>query len=176
MTAADTAGSPASPVAVPRGRRLGVALAVAAVIVALDVATKHWAVNALADQRPRHVGWTLQWNLSYNTGMAFSSGQGMGRVIGLLAVVIAVVVLRAVRTVDSRVAIVAGGLVAGGALGNVIDRLFRNDGWMSGAVIDFIDFQWFPIFNVADIAVNVGGGLFILWSVFGHHPTEEAAS
>jgi len=43
-------------------------------------------------------------------------------------------------------------------------------------VIDFIDFQWFPIFNVADIAVNVGGGLFILWSVFGHHPTEEAAS
>ncbi len=72
-------------------------------------------------------------------------------------------------TRDSRTVDVAAGLVMGGALGNLVDRLFRGDGWLHGSVIDFIDFQWFPIFNVADIAVNVGGGLFILWSLFARH-------
>jgi signal peptidase II len=91
----------------------------------------------------------------------------MGVVIGLIALVVVVVIIGAVRTNTDRLVAVAAGLVAGGALGNVIDRLFRGDGFMRGAVIDFIDFQWFPIFNVADMAVNVGGALFIIWSLFG---------
>ena len=60
---------------------------------------------------------------------------------------------------------VAAGLVMGGAVGNLADRIFRGDGWLDGAVIDFIDFQWFPIFNVADMGVNVGGALFIIWTL-----------
>ena len=57
------------------------------------------------------------------------------------------------------------GCLIGGAAGNLIDRLFRGDAWLQGSVVDFIDFQWFPIFNVADIAVNVGAAALILNSI-----------
>ena len=140
---------------------------VAACVVLVDQLTKHWAVNALSDSTPRHVLWTLQWNLSFNSGMAFSRGKGLGPVIGLLALVVVVGIVLSVRRNSSTVVAVAAGLVLGGALGNLCDRLFRGDGWLHGSVIDFIDFQWFPIFNVADIGVNVGGALFVLWSLFG---------
>ena len=53
-------------------------------------------------------------------------------------------------------------MLIGGALGNVVDRVFRGEGWLHGSVVDFIDFQWFPIFNVADIGVDVGAALFVL--------------
>jgi signal peptidase II len=146
---------------------LPLTLVIAAGVVVVDQITKHWAVNNLAGEAPRHVIWTLQWNLSFNSGMAFSRGQGMGVVIGLIAVVVVGVIVAAVRTNTDRTVAIAAGLVAGGALGNVVDRLFRGEGFMRGSVVDFIDFQWFPIFNVADMAVNVGGALFIIWSLFG---------
>jgi len=60
---------------------------------------------------------------------------------------------------------VAVGMVIGGALGNVADRLFRGDGWLHGSVIDFIDPQWWPIFNVADIGVVVGGILLVFGAI-----------
>jgi signal peptidase II len=152
----------------PATRRslLPLTLAVAAVVVLVDQLTKHWALNNLQDDLPQHVFWTLQWNLSFNSGMAFSRGQGWGPVIGLLALVIVVFIVLSVRSNSSRVVAVAAGLVLGGALGNLADRVFRGDGWLHGSVIDFIDFQWFPIFNIADIAVNVGGAVFVLWSLF----------
>ena len=109
--------------------------------------------------------WTLQWNLAFNSGMAFSQGGGLGPLIGIAALVVAGVVLVSARRSPDRWVTVAAGLVAGGALGNVVDRLFRGEGWMRGAVVDFIDFQWFPIFNVADIGVDVGAALYILWSL-----------
>jgi signal peptidase II len=59
----------------------------------------------------------------------------------------------------------AVGLIIGGAVGNLLDRLFRAPGWLRGGVIDFIDVQWWPIFNVADIAVTVGGALLIVSSL-----------
>ncbi|MEQ1699984.1 MAG: signal peptidase II, partial [Ilumatobacteraceae bacterium] len=62
------------------------------------------------------------------------------------------------------------------ALGNLVDRLFRGDGWLRGSVVDFIDFQWFPIFNVADMGVNVGGALFVLWSAFAPQDAPTAAT
>jgi signal peptidase II len=54
------------------------------------------------------------------------------------------------------------GLVCGGALGNVVDRLFREDGWMRGGVVDFIDLQWFPVFNLADSAITLGAVAIVL--------------
>ena len=146
--------------------RLRLTMAIALAVIAIDQSTKHWAVNALADQIPRHVMWTLQWNLSFNSGMAFSKGQGIGPIIGLVAVIVVVVILLGVRKNSSPVVAIAAGFVVGGALGNLADRLFRGDGWLHGSVVDFIDFQWFPIFNVADMAVNVGGVMFVLWSLF----------
>ena len=146
----------------PRLRRT---LAIASAVVALDQVTKHWAINALSDGRAHHVWWTLQWNLSFNSGMAFSKGQSLGPVIGLVAIVIVVVIVLGVRKTESRTVAIAAGFVVGGAIGNLADRVFRGDGWLHGSVVDFIDFQWFPIFNVADMGVNVGGALFVLWSL-----------
>jgi signal peptidase II len=52
--------------------------------------------------------------------------------------------------------------VCGGAAGNVVDRLFRGDAWLRGAVVDFIDFQWWPVFNIADAAITVGAVLLLI--------------
>ena len=160
--------APAEPEAVPVAPMHGLrgSLLLAAVIVAADQATKHWAVNRLSGDRTIDIVWTLRMNLTFNSGMAFSSGTGLGPFIGLVAIVVVVVVVAGVRKNPSKVVAVAAGLVVGGALGNVADRLFRGDGWLHGSVVDFIDFQWFPIFNVADMAVNIGAVLFVLWSLF----------
>jgi signal peptidase II len=100
--------------------------------------------------------WTLDLRLVINTGAAFSSGQGMGWLIGLLALGVVLVLLRYRNRLPSPLAAVALGAVLGGALGNLCDRLFRGDGWLHGGVIDFIDLNWWPVFNVADIAVTLG--------------------
>lgn len=147
-------------------------LPVALVVVALDQLTKHWAVNAL-DDRDIELFWTLQLNLSYNTGMAFSQGQGLGPVIGVVALGVIVALVLNLKHRTSRLTSVAVGLVVGGALGNVIDRIFRSPGFFRGAVVDFVDFQWFPIFNVADTAITIGGGLLVLGAwLQGRAPAE----
>ncbi len=172
MTEAMTeAGAGAAPTAT-RTNRLRLCLGLAAVIVALDQVTKHWALGALSGEPPHHVIWTLQWNLTFNSGMAFSKGRDMGPIIGVLALVVAGVVVATVRKQQHKVVAVAAGFVLGGAIGNLVDRILRDDGWLRGSVVDFIDFQWFPIFNVADIAVNIGGAIFVLWSLFSRAPTE----
>lgn len=146
--------------------RLRLTMAIALAVIAIDQLTKHWALNALTDEPPIHVIWTLQWNLTFNSGMAFSKGQGLGPIIGLVAVIVVGVVLWGVRKNSSPTVAIAAGFVVGGAVGNLVDRVFRDEGWLRGSVVDFIDFQWFPIFNVADMAVNVGGVMFVLWSLF----------
>lgn len=157
-------------------RPLRSTVAIAAAVVALDQSTKAWALEALSDRDPIEVFWTLQWNLAFNRGMAFSAGQGIGPLIGVVATVVALGVLVAVRSQTSRAVIVAAGLVVGGAFGNVVDRAVRNEGWLRGSVVDFIDLQWFPIFNVADMAVNVGGAVFILWSLRAERAERRAKS
>lgn len=156
--------------------KLPVTFAVGAVVVVLDQLAKRWALSSLAGREPRHVIWTLRWNLSFNSGMAFSKGQGIGPVIGLVALVVVVMIAMSVRGNSNRLVAVAAGLVMGGAVGNLCDRLFRGDGWMHGSVIDFIDFQWFPIFNIADVGVNVGGALFILWALFSGRRHADGAA
>ncbi|CAB4593102.1 MAG: signal peptidase II [Actinobacteria bacterium] len=151
-------------------------LVIAAVVVTFDQITKHWALNALGDGREVHVVWTLQWNLSFNTGMAFSTGEGLGPVIALLAMLIVIVLIVSSAHVESKLARFAAGLLIGGALGNLLDRLFRGEGWLHGAVVDFIDFQWFPIFNIADIGVTVGAALFATASLLEGRRLDRAAA
>ena len=141
-------------------------LLIAAVIVGLDQLSKHWAVSQLNDGHTVHVLWTLQFNLAFNSGMAFGSGQGLGPLIGVIAVVVVVFLLLSLRQASGKLSVVAIGLIVGGAMGNIVDRLFREDAWLHGRVVDFIDFQWFPIFNIADMCVNVGGGLLIVSYLF----------
>ena len=141
-------------------------LLIAAVVVGLDQLSKHWAVSQLNDGHTVHVLWTLQFNLAFNSGMAFGGGQGLGPFIGVIAVVVVVFLLLSLRQTSGKLSVVAIGLIVGGAMGNIVDRLFREDAWLHGRVVDFIDFQWFPIFNIADMCVNVGGGLLIVSYLF----------
>lgn len=146
-------------------RGLTLSVVVAAIVVVADQLTKRWALNALADE-DIHLFWTLQLNLAFNTGMAFSRGQGLGPVIGVVALVVVVVMLVRLGREGGRVSAVATGLIIGGAVGNVLDRIFRGDGLLDGAVVDFIDPQWFPIFNVADMGITIGGVLLVAGAVF----------
>ena len=135
----------------------------AVLVVVVDQLTKAWAVDVL-DDRNIDLFWTLRLNLIYNTGMSFGAGQDWGPVIGVVAMVVVVVLLLGLRRQPGRLSDTAVGLIVGGAVGNLIDRLFRQEGWLRGGVVDFVDLQWFPIFNVADAAITVGGGLLVLAS------------
>jgi signal peptidase II len=153
-----------------------VPLAIAGVIVLVDQLTKHWAVNELADGRTIHVVWTLQLNLAFNSGMAFSRASGFGPVIAVVATLVIVWLLASLRGGSSWLGAFGMGCVIGGAAGNLIDRLFRDEAWLRGSVVDFIDFQWFPIFNVADIAINVGAAALILNGILVARRSHGAAT
>lgn len=141
-------------------------LAIAVVVVVADQLTKHWAVTSLGTDREIAVFWTLQLNLAFNNGMAFGQAQGLGPFIAIIATLVIVYLLVSLRTEGGRLSTIGIGLLIGGAAGNLIDRMFRgDDGFLRGAVVDFIDFQWFPIFNIADMAINVGAGALILSSI-----------
>jgi signal peptidase II len=159
----------ADPPAATAERRGGIwlAAATAVVVIVLDQLTKAWAVDALDDGRIIHVIWTLQFNLTFNSGMAFSQGQGAGPIVGVIALGVIVALLVSLGRTSSVLGAVATGMIVGGALGNVIDRLFRSDGgFLQGEVVDFIDLQWWPVFNIADIGVTVGGVLLIVSAGF----------
>lgn len=143
-------------------------------VVALDQVTKTWAVNALNDGRTIDVVWTLQFALGFNSGMAFSKATGFGPLIGIVATLAIVFILASLRKADSAASALGMSLVAAGAAGNVIDRLFRGDAWFRGSVVDFIDLQWWPVFNVADSAITIGGVLVILGALRARD-TDEAS-
>ena len=137
-------------------------LLISAVIVLLDQISKAWALGVLADGHIIPVVWTMQFNLTYNRGMAFSRGTGIGPIIGVIGLVVVVLLLLSLRRADNALTRVATGLIIGGAVGNILDRLFRGSGWMRGAVIDFIDFQWWPVFNIADMAIMIGAATMMV--------------
>jgi len=145
-------------------------------IVVVDQLTKAWAVDALGDGRRIDLFWTLRFNLTYNTGMSFGAGQGWGPIIGVVAMIVVVVLLLSLQRggAGGRATTLAVGAIVGGAVGNLIDRIFREPQWLRGGVVDFIDFQWFPIFNVADMGITVGGAVLLLvsWRA-GRHPAAE---
>jgi signal peptidase II len=156
-------GSDPPATAPPRSSRTGLFGLMAAVVVAtvaVDQATKSWAVAALADG-PRHVVWTLELDLAFNPGLAFSQGTGLTGLITVVGLVLAGLVWWS-RGITSPPLAVGVALLVGGACGNLADRLFRDHG---GAVVDFIDFQWWPVFNVADMAVFCGAAVLVVASV-----------
>jgi signal peptidase II len=133
-------------------RRMALVVAAAAVVVAIDQATKTWAQHHVAN-KSIELFWTLRLRLELNPGIAFSLGRGSTAVVTVVAVgILAVVVVLAWRS-TGRLLGIALGLVMGGATGNLVDRLLRHNG---GQVIDFIDLRWWPVFNVADMAITCG--------------------
>jgi signal peptidase II len=139
--------------------RRRVMAAVALGVLVVDQLSKEWALSALDDRNIDLVG-SLRFNLQFNTGSAFSVGSGRGGLIGLLAFGMIGVMLWLARDVRGRGQAVALGLVLGGAVGNLCDRVLREgSGFLGGAVVDFVDLQWWPVFNVADSAIVVGAVL-----------------
>ncbi|MFM7963783.1 MAG: signal peptidase II [Actinomycetota bacterium] len=147
-----------------------------AAIVVVDQLTKHWALNRLSGGRTIDIIGSLRFNLAFNRGMAFSQATGAGPIIGALAFVIIIVIVLWMRRSATGVSAVAAGLIVGGALGNLVDRLFRNDAWLRGAVVDFVDLQWFPIFNVADSCITIGAALMVLAPLRAKSATTAASN
>ncbi len=144
-----------------RRRRVVLIGAIAAVVLVADQITKSLAVGHLSDHRVHLVG-PFYLALSYNTGVAFSLGTGLTLPIILIAVAIVGSIIWLARGSLSMIAAVAVGLVLGGAIGNLCDRLFRGH---HGAVVDFFYSRFWPTFNVADSCIVVGSFLlvFSLW-------------
>ncbi len=141
-------------------------------ILAIDQITKAWAVGALQNpERNIDLVGSLRFNLVFNEGMSFSQGEGLGRWLGMFAtlVLIGLVVYMYAQTEPAIAYPLA--LVGAGVAGNVADRAFRGDGFFDGAVVDFIDLQWWPVWNVADAAIVVGGLLLV---VFGSRVMDAA--
>ena len=145
-------------------RRLAFAGA-AALVVAVDQLTKQLALTGL-DDGPVHLIGSFQLLLTSNDGAAFNLGSGKTTGIALLASVVALVLVRMGLRAERTLTAAGYGVVLGGALGNLVDRaLRRGDGFFGGHVVDFIDPQWWPVFNVADAALWVGIGLLVIASV-----------
>jgi len=131
-------------------------------VVVLDQCAKLWAVDRLADGPIDVIGSDIGFRLSRNSGGAFSVFQAFTPFLALLAVVLSVILVRAVARTEGRLMLVALALVLGGALGNLVDRLVRGPGFLRGEVVDFIGVKSFPTFNVADSAITIGAALLMV--------------
>jgi signal peptidase II len=146
---------------------------IAFVVYLLDQLTKIIVVaNLTPGESPKILGGLIYFSLIRNPGAAFSMATGMTWVLAVIAVIVVVVIIRIATRLRSVWWAVSLGLILGGALGNLTDRIFRSPGFFRGHVVDFIsvfgpDGQYFPIFNVADSAITVGGILLVLTALQG---------
>jgi signal peptidase II len=152
-------------------RRIAVLLGVAALAYALDLVSKLIVVAKLEGEAPIDlIGDWLQFRGTRNAGAAFGMGEAYTIVFTIIAATVIVVILRLSRKLYSLPWAVALGLLLGGALGNLTDRLLRSPGFLRGHVVDFIAPRHFAVFNLADSAIVIGGCLIVLLSFLGLQP------
>jgi signal peptidase II len=143
--------------------RIVVLFSVAIVVYTIDVMTKFMAVTFLTEDDPVRVGHTsITLRLIRNPGAAFGLGVGATALFTIITALVIGAVLRTARRLGSLRWAVALGLLLGGSLGNLSDRLSRSPGPMRGHVVDFIDIPGWPIFNLADAFICVAGVLIVL--------------
>ncbi|MGW4353886.1 signal peptidase II [Nocardia sp. NPDC004582] len=160
-----TAEAPSQPL------RLRNLLLLAAVVLGLDLLTKTIVVATMTPGKPIDlIGDWARLTLVRNPGAAFSMATGMTWALTLIAAAVVIGVIRIGRTLRSLPWAIGLGLVLGGALGNLIDRLFRAPGPLQGHVVDFVAVGWWPVFNVADSAIVCGAILLVALTVFGFEP------
>ena len=130
---------------------------VAVATLAVDLASKAWAAASLDE--PIEIGASLSLQLAYNPGVAFGAGQSLPTwlLLALTGAICAGIAVAGWRGV--LVPAVAVGLVLGGAVGNLLDRM------TGGSVVDMIHLTWWPTFNIADVAICVGAALIVVWSL-----------
>ena len=148
--------------------RFGLIFGVAVAALLVDVGTKMLVVHhfELGEERS-FLSPVLTLHYVTNSGAAFSTGAGMTAWISGFACIALVVVLVLARRVRTPLWGVAFGLLLAGISGNLVDRFFREPGPLRGEVVDFLELPNWPIFNIADICINVAAGLIILQSFRG---------
>ena len=144
-------------------------LAVAVLVLALDITSKLLVVANLSHRQIRLLGGFLTLLESRNPGAAFSLGTGETVLYSVIAIAVIVVILRTSRRIRSVPWAITLGLLLGGATGNLIDRIFRSPGLFRGWVVDWIEVPHWPVFNLADSAIVCGGILAVLLSARGVH-------
>ncbi len=137
-------------------------LLVAALVVALDQLTKELALAALSDGPVDIVHEVLSLRLTFNPGGAFGLLQDLPELFLVATIAVVVLVLLWAPKLQEPRLMVPLGLVLGGGVGNLVDRLVRPYG---GGVVDFIDLHVWPVFNFADMSIVAGVGLLLLWSL-----------
>jgi signal peptidase II len=153
----------AEPRARARPRRALALYGTAALVLALDQLSKQLVVANLAGRPPVDlVGDVVQLRYTTNSGGAFSLLTGAPLFFGIMAMVIIGGIVYASRRAQPLSMLVVLGLILGGALGNLTDRLLRGDGLLRGEVVDFVKVGIWPVFNLADSCVVVGGILLAL--------------
>jgi signal peptidase II len=125
------------------------------------------ALDALSDGPIHLIDGVLSLDLHYNPGGAFGLMQGVPSFFLVAAIVIAGLILTWAHKIEGRAHLVPLGLVLGGGLGNVTDRLFRDTG---GRVVDFIDLHVWPVFNLADSAIVIG----VVWLLIATARSERS--
>jgi len=133
-------------------------------VVVVDQLTKWWAASVLPGNPISLIGDFLQLRYYTNSGAAFSMLEGSGSIIALVAIAVVLFIVLVVRSVPYRPEAIALGLVLGGAVGNLLDRVFRGGGFLDGKVVDFVDFSFFPAFNAADSAITIGAILALIFA------------
>ena len=154
--------------AAPHRRLTWLVLSVAAGVVALDQLTKWMVVSWMTvGQSVDVIGSLVRFHYIENPGAAFSMGLSFTWIFTIIAVIVAVVIIRSSRKLGNVWWAVALGGVLGGALGNLVDRLTRAPGFGRGYVVDFIALPNFAIFNVADIAITCSAVLLAILALRG---------
>ena len=136
------------------------------IVLAIDQITKNLARDHFQDGPYAVIGEWLQVRYAENPGAAFSSFTGSGPLIGVIAIGVVVFLVYLVARTSRRIDVLALGLILGGAVGNLADRVFRGEGVLDGAVVDWIDWWFIPTFNVADAALNVGVAVLLIAALF----------
>jgi signal peptidase II len=162
-----SAATPNEPAALPR-RRIVLLLVVAAVVLVADIVSKQVVVAHLSNRLPVNViPSVLDFELTRNPGAAFGLAAGATIIFSVVAAAVVVFIARASRRLASAGWAWALGLLLGGALGNLGDRLFRAPGPLRGHVVDWIHLHHWPVFNLADSGIVIGGIIAVLLSMRG---------
>jgi len=179
LTSSDAGGSGPTTDRSRRRRSRTVFVLVALAAYSLDVLTKVWAVHRLDGRDIEVVGHWFVLHLVRNPGAAFSTGTEFTIVFSLVAITGVCLVLWFARRLGNTLWAVALGLLLAGIAGNLTDRLLRDPGALRGHVVDLFMFPHWPVFNVADVCIDVAAGLILLQAfrnvrLDGSRPTHEA--
>ena len=157
-----------SSMSAPSRGLLPITLGVALLVWVIDQLVKFWAVAQLKGEPPISIiGDFVTLTFVSNPGAAFGLGGGYTAIFSLLAIAVAVLIVRTAAKLHDPLWAVALGALLGGAVGNLTDRIFREPAFLQGHVVDYIKIGSFPVFNVADMAITISAAAMVLLTLLG---------